>query len=195
MTAFIIWFTLFQIYDGPNTFSPLLGRYCGSELPPTIKSSSNILVVIFKSDWSYELEGFVMSYETLCGGEFYEETGIIKSPFYPTSYPGSKTCIYEIIQQPNKGIVLTIEDMDIEGREPPECYYDYVEIHDGDNENATMLAKLCGDEEHIPDTPYYSTHNYMYIKFTTDNSVEGRGFKANYTTIDRSKLIYIVTYY
>lgn len=158
-------------------------------MPPTIKSNTNTLVVIFKSDWSYELEGFTMSYETLCGGEFHEETGILKSPFYPNIYHGSRTCIYEIIQSPNKGIVLTIEDMDIEGREPPHCYYDYIEIYDGNDENARKLATLCGDEDHIPDSPYYSTHNFMYIKFTTDNSIEGRGFKANYTTIDRSKLI------
>lgn len=154
-------------------------------MPPAIKSSSNTLVVIFKSDWSYELEGFTLSYDILCGGEFHEETGILKSPFYPDTYHSSRTCIYEIIQPSNKGIVLTIEDMDIEGREPPNCNYDYIEIYDGDDENANKLATLCG--EHIPDIPYYSTHNSMYIKFTTDVSIEGRGFKANYTTIDRSK--------
>lgn len=183
----MILFIFFQIYDGPNRFSQLLGRYCGFDMPPAIKSSSNTLTMIFKSDYSYEMEGFTLSYDTLCGGEFHEGTGILTSPFYPTAYHGSRTCIYEIIQPTNKGIILTIEDMDIEGREPPNCYYDYVEIYDGDNENATKLATLCGGTEHIPDIPYYSTHNYMYIKFTTDNSIEGRGFKVNYTTIDRSK--------
>ncbi|EFN66210.1 Cubilin [Camponotus floridanus] len=178
-------FDFVEIYDGPDRFSRLLGRYCGSDMPPTIKSNTNTLVVIFESDWSYEFEGFTMSYETLCGGEFHEETGILKSPFYPNIYHGARTCIYEIIQSPNKGIVLTIEDMDIEGREPPNCYFDYIEIYDGYDENAKKLATLCGDEDYIPDSPYYSTHNIMYIKFTTDNSIEGRGFKANYTTIDR----------
>ncbi|XP_071569184.1 cubilin isoform X2 [Temnothorax nylanderi] len=177
-------FDFVEIYDGPDTNSQLLGRYCGSDMPPAIKSNSNKLVVLFKSDWSYESEGFTLSYETLCGGEFHEDTGIIKSPFYPNPYHHSRTCIYEIIQPSGKGIILTMEDMDIEGRDQ-NCYYDYVEIFDGDNENATNLAKLCGDEENMPDTPYYSTHNFMYIKFTTDNSIDGRGFKANYTTIDR----------
>ncbi|TGZ53188.1 Cubilin [Temnothorax longispinosus] len=177
-------FDFVEIYDGPDTNSQLLGRYCGSDMPPAIKSNSNKLVVLFKSDWSYESEGFTLSYETLCGGEFHEGTGIIKSPFYPNPYHHSTTCIYEIIQPSGKGIILTMEDMDIEGRDQ-NCYYDYVEIFDGDNENATNLAKLCGDEENMPDTPYYSTHNFMYIKFTTDNSIDGRGFKANYTTIDR----------
>jgi len=155
-------------------------------MPPTIKSNSNNLVVLFKSDWSLEAEGFTLSYETLCGGEFRTESGVIKSPFYPNPYHNSRTCIYEIIQPPGKGIVLTIEDMDIEGRNQ-NCYYDYVEIFDGDNENATKLATLCGNEENMPNEPYYSTFNSMYITFTTDNSIEGRGFKANYTTIDRSK--------
>lgn len=159
-----------------------------------IKSNSNTLVVIFKSDFSYEMEGFALSYDTLCGGEFHEPTGIIKSPFYPNIYHSSKTCLYDIIQPLHKGIVLTIEDMDIEGMELPNCYYDYIEIYDGDNENATKFAKLCGDEEHIPDIPYYSTHNYMSIKFTTDSNIEGRGFKVNYTTIDRIKFIHAVTH-
>lgn len=172
------------------TDSQLLGRYCGSNLPPTIKSSSNILLVIFHSDWSFELEGFTLSYETICGGVFREETGIIMSPFYPETYDESKICTYEIIQPLTKGIILTIEDMDIESMEilNEKCYYDYLEIYDGDSENAKKLDKLCGTRQQIPDTPYYSTHNYMYIKFTTDSSVSGRGFKANYTTIDRSEL-------
>ncbi|XP_039305004.1 cubilin isoform X2 [Solenopsis invicta] len=175
-------FDFVEIYDGPDTLSPLLGRYCGSDMPPAIKSSSNNLLVVFKSDWSFEAEGFTLSYETLCGGDFVENTGIIKSPFYPEPYHHSRTCIYDIIQPLGKGIILTIEDLNIEGRDDY-CFYDYVQIFDGDNENATQLAKLCG--EHIPDIPYYSTHNWMHIKFTTDSSVNGRGFKANYTTIDR----------
>ncbi|KAL0113327.1 hypothetical protein PUN28_012468 [Cardiocondyla obscurior] len=178
-------FDYVEIFDGPNTLAPLLGRYCGSDMPPSVKSNSNNLVVFFKSDWSLETEGFTLSYETLCGGEFHEESGIIKSPFYPNTYHHSRTCIYEIILPPGKGIVLTMEDMDIEGRGYDNCYYDYVEIFDGDNENATKLATLCGNENHMPNSPFYSTHNVMYIKFTTDATVDGRGFKANYTTIDR----------
>ncbi|EFN89302.1 Cubilin, partial [Harpegnathos saltator] len=177
-------FDYVEVYDGPHTSSELIGRYCGSELPSAIKSTTNTLVVVFSSDWSFESEGFAISYETFCGGEFRDETGIIHSPFYPNNYPGSKTCIYEIIQPVNQGIVLNILDMDIEGLST-DCFYDYIEIHDGDNENATKLATLCGNEYHIPPTPFISTHNYMFIKFTTDNSLEGRGFKANYTTIDR----------
>lgn len=163
-------------------------------MPPTIKSTLNTLVVIFKSDWSFESEGFAMTYETICGGEFRDETGIIHSPFYPNSYHASKTCIYEIIQPVGKAIELTLIDMDIEGNEPPDCYFDYIEIHDGDNENATKLATLCGNQNHIPPTPFISTYNYMFIKFTTDSSIENRGFKANYTTIDRSKLTNVTVY-
>ncbi|XP_014475365.1 PREDICTED: cubilin [Dinoponera quadriceps] len=177
-------FDFVEIYDGPDTSSNLVGRYCGSQLPPVAKSTSNILIVVFKSDWSFESEGFAMSYETLCGNEFREETGIIQSPSYPNTYHESKTCTYEIIQPVNKAIKLTILDMDIEGNNP-DCYYDYIEIHDGDNDNATKLATLCGSQYDIPLTPFISTHNYMFIKFTTDNSIEGRGFKANYTTVDR----------
>lgn len=78
--------------------------------------------------------------------------------------------------------------MDIEGSSFVECYFDHLTIYDGDNENATQLANLCGDEANMPSDPLYSTHNHMYLKFETDVSIHGRGFYANYTTVDRSQL-------
>ncbi|KZC14141.1 Cubilin [Dufourea novaeangliae] len=176
-------FDFVEIYDGPSSDSQILGRFCGSTIPPLIKSNSNVLLIIFKSDWSLQKEGFTLSYNTLCGGEFTEESGVLHSPMYPNSYHSSRTCIYEIVQPPGKRIVLNILDMDIEGLTPPDCYFDYLEIFDGDNENSTKLATLCGSEEYTPTEPYYSTHNYMYLKFTSDGNVQGRGFSANYTTI------------
>ena len=83
-------------------------------------------------------------------------------------------------------------DMDIEGLDPSNCFFDYLEIFDGDSENATQLATLCGDTSFMPAEPFYSTYNYMLLKFTSDVSIQGRGFKANYTTIQNSAY-YLVT--
>ncbi|KAI4498132.1 hypothetical protein M0802_006618 [Mischocyttarus mexicanus] len=171
-----------EIYDGDSTNSPLIGRYCGTSMPPTIKSTSNIVVIVFMSDWSYESEGFSLSYDIICGGEFTELTGVITSPMYPNPYHSSRTCTYEIMLPSSKGIVLSILDLDLEGTSN-DCYFDSLEIFDGDSENSTSLAVLCNTV--APSEPYYSTHNFMYLKFTTDNTIEGRGFKINYTSIDR----------
>lgn len=152
-------------------------------MPPTIKSTSNNVIIIFTSDWSFEMEGFALSYELICGREFTEETGVITSPMYPNSYHPAKTCIYEIILPPGKAIVLTILDLDLEGM-GSDCYFDYLEIFDGDSENTTNIATLCS---FTSSESYYSTYNYMYLKFVSDSSIQGRGFKLNYTSVDRSK--------
>lgn len=147
---------------------------------------SNVALIVFTSDWSLGRKGFQLQYETVCGGEFHEPSGVIKSPYYPESYPASRTCIYEIAQPPGKGIILTMVDMEIEGGIGELCYFDGLTIYDGDNENSTVLATLCGDAGSVPSQPFYSTHNFMYLKFVTDSSIHNRGFMANYTTVNRS---------
>ncbi|XP_034938584.1 cubilin [Chelonus insularis] len=174
-----------SIYEGPDMESPLVGRFCGNNLPPPIEIDSNVALIVFMSDWSTELEGFRIQYEISCGGQYHSPSGLIHSPYYPNIYPGSRTCIYEIIQAPGKGIALEILDMDIEGSSFTDCYFDHLEIRDGDNENSTLLTNLCGNDNNKPSEPIYSTLNYMYLKFETDSSVHGRGFLANYTTFDR----------
>ncbi|KAG8036432.1 hypothetical protein G9C98_003754 [Cotesia typhae] len=175
-----------RIYEGPDLESPTLGALCGNKLPAPMEINSNIALIVFKSDWSNENAGFKLQYQIACGGEFNEPSGIIKSPYYPDQYPGSRTCHYTIVQPHNRGIVLEIIDLDIEGSSFVDCYFDHLEIHDGDNENSTLLANLCGEGDKKPSEPFYSSLNYMYLKFEADASIHGRGFLANYTTVSRS---------
>lgn len=156
-------------------------------MPPMLRSNTNVLLIVFKSDWTLEREGFGLSYNILCGGQFTEESGTLHSPMYPGTYHSSRLCLYEIVQPPGKRIVLNILDMEIEGLSRNNCYFDYLEIYDGDNENSTKLATLCGDAEDMPTDPFYSTHNYMLLKFASDTSLQFRGFNANYSTIDSSR--------
>lgn len=59
-----------------------------------------------------------------------------------------------------------------------------LQIRDGDNENSTKIALLCGSIDKLPTLPYISTHNYMWLKFSSDHSNSNKGFRANYSTID-----------
>ncbi|XP_022177373.1 cubilin-like [Myzus persicae] len=174
-----------EIYDGPNIRSPLIGRYCGStRFDQPIITNSNEVTIIFKSDFSATAEGFTIKYETLCGGTFTDSKGIIESPFYPNPYPKNKICEYLIAQPVGKAIRLSFLDMEIEDLSYPKCLYDSLEIRDGDNENSTKIALLCGNIDKLPKLPYISTHNYMWLKFSTDHSNSNKGFRANYSTID-----------
>lgn len=173
------------MFDGGSREAPLLGRYCGTTLPSSVLSQSNNLLIRLESDWSYGGRGFRLSYEVFCGGEFTEETGVIKSPYYPDPYPASRTCIYKIIQPLGKAIRFTIQDMDIEGYDVTDCYFDKLEVHDGPNENYTSMGTFCGTNASIPEFPLISTYNYLWIKFETDQSIHNHGFMAAYTTVDR----------
>ena len=101
------------------------------------------------------------------------------SPFYPNPYPGNRECVYVISQAPGTFVSLNFLNFDIEGSY--NCVYDYLEIRDGDSPDSPLIGKFCGDPTLIP-APMRSTHNYVWIKFVTDGSVQNRGFQLNYTT-------------
>ncbi|KAJ8277036.1 hypothetical protein GJAV_G00070750 [Gymnothorax javanicus] len=52
------------VFDGRTSEKQEIGRFCGRELPPTLRSSSNIMTVTMKSDSSVELGGFSARYQT-----------------------------------------------------------------------------------------------------------------------------------
>lgn len=170
----------------------MVGKYCGSDLPEPVVPNSNVVLIRFEADTSLEAGGFIIKYDVVCGGVFTDPSGILVSPYYPKNYPASKDCVYLISQPLGTAIIVTMQFMDIEEpiqfeNETEECYFDRLEIRDGDTENSTLLASLCGSENLMPKEPFYSTYNYMYLEFFTDKSVHNLGFKANYTTVDRGE--------
>ena len=54
-----IWRTL---YDGATNQSPILGEYCGYELPPNLVTSTNKAFIYFQSDSSDTNNGFKLEY-------------------------------------------------------------------------------------------------------------------------------------
>ncbi|XP_023942426.2 cubilin-like [Bicyclus anynana] len=172
-----------KIYDGPTSDSPLVGKFCGTTLPKTYTSSTNKLFILFKSDHTVASEGFKIDFESICFQTIVGDSGIVKTPNYPMFYPKNTVCEYVISTAPGKVIQLTFQDFDIEDSSYYNCTYDYVEIRDGHFNNSTLLGKYCGNSEVVPPTQI-STYNYMYIKFNSDMSINGRGFYSNFTTVD-----------
>ena len=54
------------------------------------------------------------------------------------------------------------------------CRYDWLEIRDGSDSSANLLAKKCGNQ---PPPPIYSTGNTLYLHFHTDHSKTRSGFQ------------------
>lgn len=52
-----------QVVDGPFSYSPVVGRYCGRRHPPLIESTGRYLWLRFQSDDSIEYVGFHIVYE------------------------------------------------------------------------------------------------------------------------------------
>ncbi|XP_063636066.1 cubilin-like [Cydia splendana] len=173
-----------KIYDGPSPDSRLYGKFCGNTYPKTsFISSSNSVFIKFQTDYNIASAGFKITYESICQHTIIGDSGVIKSPGYPNNYPANRVCEYVIHTVPGKAIQLTFQDFDLEDNRYYNCRYDNVEIHDGPDVNATSIGRFCGGLEHIPPTKT-STHNFMYIRFSSDMSLSGTGFYANYTTID-----------
>ena len=48
--------------SGETTNDPLIGKYCGSDIPPKAQGTKSTLLVIFASDDSYNYKGFTSQY-------------------------------------------------------------------------------------------------------------------------------------
>ncbi|KAM7424577.1 hypothetical protein PAMA_000769 [Pampus argenteus] len=52
-----------EVRDGEHLSSPVIGRFCGDQLPPPIKSSGNTLHILFTSDGYNNFDGFVLIFQ------------------------------------------------------------------------------------------------------------------------------------
>ncbi|XP_059210013.1 inactive serine protease PAMR1 [Centropristis striata] len=52
-----------EVRDGDDLSFPVIGRYCGDQLPPPIISSGNVLHILFVSDGYHNFDGFVLAFQ------------------------------------------------------------------------------------------------------------------------------------
>uniref|UniRef100_A0A3B5A6W0 Transmembrane serine protease 15 n=1 Tax=Stegastes partitus TaxID=144197 RepID=A0A3B5A6W0_9TELE len=114
--------------------------------------------------------------ESDCGGPFnlWEPNSTFSSPNYPQSYGNEAECVWTLHAAEGHNIQLHFLDFDIEAT------FDVVEVRDGAGLNSTLLAVLTGSDG--PAHDLFSTANQMTVRFFTDESGFGRGFKANFTS-------------
>ncbi|XP_006766106.1 PREDICTED: cubilin, partial [Myotis davidii] len=178
------------IYDGYNISDPLLGKFCGSKLPPNVKSSNNSMLLVFKTDAFQTARGWVITFrQTLgpqqgCGGYLTGSNGTFASPDSDANgrYDKNLNCIWFIIAPVNKLIKLTFNTFALESASALQrCIYDYVKLYDGESENAKLAGTFCGST--VP-APFVSSGNFLTVQFVSDISLEREGFNATYTFID-----------
>ncbi|XP_076768323.1 LOW QUALITY PROTEIN: CUB and sushi domain-containing protein 3 [Arvicanthis niloticus] len=109
-----------------------------------------------------------------CGGHFSAPSGVILSPGWPGYYKDSLNCEWVIEAEPGHSIKITFE------RFQTELNYDVLEVHDGPNLLSPLLGSYNGTQ--VPQF-LFSSSNFIYLLFTTDNSRSNNGFKIHYESV------------
>lgn len=113
-----------------------------------------------------------------CGGKLTHPEGVLTSPNYPKKYDHDLTCVWEIVVDYGYSVVLTIEDFDLETSST--CEYDSLTIARDSAFNHT-IRKIC--QSLIEKTVVTSDGHQVFVKFTSDESHNGKGFKISYKSI------------
>ncbi|KAG8123781.1 hypothetical protein E2320_019192 [Naja naja] len=100
--------------------------------------------------------------------------GIFTSPCFPNNYPNNQACKWTIRAPSGYIIQITFVDFDIE--EASGCTYDHINLDTGDKRDSYcgMTAKGLS---------FNSSRNEMIVSFTSDFSIQKKGFNATYTRI------------
>ncbi|XP_047429456.1 adhesion G-protein coupled receptor G6 isoform X10 [Mugil cephalus] len=100
-----------------------------------------------------------------------EAQGEITSPCYPQKYPNSQTCKW--IMQAPAGFIIQLSFLDFDLEEAQGCIYDKVVVNTGNTD-----VKFCGLTAN--GLTLNSTGNVMELSFTSDFSVQKRGFSVSF---------------
>ncbi|XP_012058439.1 PREDICTED: uncharacterized protein LOC105621579 [Atta cephalotes] len=103
------------------------------------------------------------------------------SPNYPELYPNSTDCVR--VLEADKGMLLKLDFRDeFELEDSPDCRFDFLEIRDGQYGYSNLLGNFCGTNFPPEIT---SKTRYLWLRFHSDENIEGKGFKAVWNTIPR----------
>ncbi|XP_076672981.1 neuropilin and tolloid-like [Andrena cerasifolii] len=103
------------------------------------------------------------------------------SPNYPDNYPNLTECVK--VLKADEGMLLKLDFRDeFKLEESPECRYDFLEVRDGQHGYSNLLGNFCGTNFPPEIT---SKTRYLWLRFRSDDSIEGKGFKAVWSMIPR----------
>lgn len=102
---------------------------------------------------------------------------VVESPNYPHKYSPLSNCKWTLEGPQGHNILLQFQEFETEKS------FDIVQILVGGRteDKSVNLATLSGKQE-LSNKLFVSASNFMIIKFSTDSSVERKGFRASWKT-------------
>uniref|UniRef100_A0AAY4C2K6 Granzyme M n=1 Tax=Denticeps clupeoides TaxID=299321 RepID=A0AAY4C2K6_9TELE len=176
------------VFAGANN---AIETFCGSQLPPPMLIASTSTIVQFVSDVSSSAAGFSIRYRAVADNYTHGECvsiqstpcarcGLVQSPNHPKHYGNDTDCRW-VIRAP-KGHVVKLDFHDFDLEQSEHCYYDSVKVM-GDLYGKDEIVVLCGGG--LP-PPVLSYSSVMVLRFTSDSSLAGRGFRATFSFISEN---------
>ncbi|XP_051020591.1 adhesion G-protein coupled receptor G6 [Acomys russatus] len=101
-------------------------------------------------------------------------SGTFASPCYPNDYPNAQSCSWTLQAPTGYIIQITFNDFDVE--EAPNCIYDSLSLDNGDSQ-----TKLCGVT--AKGMSFNSSVNEMHVSFSSDFSIQKKGFNVSYIRV------------
>ncbi|KAL1770371.1 G-protein coupled receptor 126 isoform X3 [Sigmodon hispidus] len=101
-------------------------------------------------------------------------SGTFTSPCYPNDYPNTQSCSWTLRAPTGYIIQITFNDFDIE--EAPNCIYDSLTLDNGESQTQFCGATAKG-------LSFNSSVNEMHVSFSSDFSIQKKGFNASYIRV------------
>ncbi|KAJ4432257.1 hypothetical protein ANN_20874 [Periplaneta americana] len=105
-----------------SAIGPIIGVYCGTDLPTNITAAHSIWVK-FQSSGTGTARGFIADYSMLHGNNLNGPSGQIASPLYPNFYLHSGQFFWRIVVDSGKAIAITFKEFFIDIYSLTECHY------------------------------------------------------------------------
>ncbi|XP_043980417.1 neuropilin and tolloid-like protein 2 isoform X2 [Gambusia affinis] len=102
--------------------------------------------------------------------------GSFSSPNYPNTYPPNKECLYVLEALPRQRIELQFSKI-FQIEASFECRFDHIEVRDGPFSFSRLINRYCGTAN---PGRILSSGRFMWIRFYSDDELEGKGFQVQY---------------
>ncbi|XP_050991486.1 ST14 transmembrane serine protease matriptase a [Labeo rohita] len=171
-----------RVYDSLVSMDKyLMAEKCGFYSPSnplTFISSRNVLLVTFVTNEVGNYPGFrarvTQINDFACGGKLTGSSGSFTSPNFPSYYPPSTTCRWDIEVPDGKYIKLKFPKFMVSTGSQNSCPGDYVQI--------VGKSTLCGQQP--ANTMVTVNSNKVTVEFRSDSSQVDRGFNATFEVFE-----------